>query len=240
MENITGKINSYQSLGAVDGPGLRYVIFMQGCPYRCIYCHNPDTWNFSGGLDASTEEIVKKVIRYKPYFKNKGGVTVSGGEPLCQSEFVLSLFKKLKENGVHTALDTTGGVNFDEELLNYTDLVLCDLKFVTEEEYKKYCGASLKTVLSFIKKCEEKNSPIWIRHVVVPNITDSAENIKKLCTLLKDFSNIERVELLPFRNLCIEKYKKMNIDFPLKDTNPCTKEKINELNEIVKSFGFSI
>lgn len=233
MKNITGKIHSFQSLGAVDGPGLRFVIFMQGCPFRCIYCHNPDTWSFEGGSIYTSDEIVSKVLRYKTYFKNNGGVTVSGGEPLCQKEFVAELFEKLKKNGIHTALDTTGMIEGCENVLDYTDLVLCDLKFPTDEQYKEHCGGSLSKVTSFMKICESKNIPVWIRHVVVPGITDSKENIRNICMITNRFTNIKKIELLPFHNMCIEKYDRLNIDFPLREALVCSKEKIKELYKII-------
>lgn len=233
MSTVKGKIHSFQSLGAVDGPGVRFVVFMQGCPYRCVYCHNPDTWNFDGGNEYTAHEVTEKILRYKPYFSSDGGITVSGGEPLCQADFVAELFLKMKENGIHTVLDTTGNAPKSEyeKVIKHTDLVLCDLKFATEEEYKINSGASLKNTLEFMGYCEEHNVKMWVRHVVVPNITDSKENIENISKILKKYKNIEKVELLPFHKLCIEKYEKLGIDFPLKDTKECSNEKIKELEK---------
>ena len=157
---MDGSIHSFQSMGAVDGPGIRYVVFMQGCPLRCVYCHNPDTWSLEGDK-YSVDQVYQTIMRYKPYFGEEGGVTVSGGEPLLQWEFVSELFQKLKEKGIHTALDTSGIGNPDgaKEVLNYTDLVLCDLKFQTEEDYIEYCGGDIKEVLSFLKLTEADADP---------------------------------------------------------------------------------
>ena len=231
MNNITGKIHSFQSFGAVDGPGVRFIVFMQGCPYRCVYCHNPDTWNFNDGDTYTIDDVTKRVLRFTPYFKNGGGLTVSGGEPLYQADFVSSLFCEMKKNNIHTALDTTGIAPKEnyEKVLEYTDLVLCDLKFPTNEKYKSHCGGSLDDVLKFMDYCKEKNIKMWIRHVVVPGLTDSKESIEKIAEITKRYENIEKVELLPFHKLCIEKYERMGIDFPLKDTPQCTNEKIEEL-----------
>lgn len=229
--SIKGRIHSFQSLGAVDGPGLRYVIFMQGCPYRCPYCHNPDTQPFIGGEEYTVEEIVARVKRYTEYFGKDGGVTVSGGEPLCQRKFLTELFKCLKEEGIGTALDTAG-MRPDrdvEELLRYTDIVLCDIKFPDGERYKTHLGVSLSDVLSFLSLCEKSGKRIYIRHVIVPGMTDSAESVRSVVRLAKGVCTPEKIELLPFRKLCIEKYEKLDIPFPLADTPECSSEKIREL-----------
>ncbi|HML36594.1 MAG TPA: pyruvate formate-lyase-activating protein [Bacillota bacterium] len=237
-----GAVNSFQSMGAVDGPGLRYVVFMQGCPLRCVYCHNPDTWRFggSGVREYGVEEVCEKILRFRPYFEAgesgssivSGGVTVSGGEPLMQWEFVLELFRRLKEEGIHTALDTSGiGGNFRgvRELLKYTDLVLCDLKFSSEEDYRRYSGGSLEEVLSFLKLTEEQKVPLWIRHVVVPGLTDGKESLSRIARLAGQFSNLEKIELLPFRKFCSAKYDAMNIPFPLANSPECTSGMIERL-----------
>lgn len=232
---MTGQIHSFQSLGAVDGPGVRFVVFMQGCPLRCAYCHNPDTWAFDKGEACTADEIVKKALRYRSYFGSEGGVTVSGGEPLSQWEFVYELFEKLQAEGIHTALDTSahGSLSGAEKLLTVCDLVLCDVKFAEEESYHKYTGGNLRQVLDFLELCEKAQKKVWIRHVVVPGMTDGAEEIKRLKTLISPFSCIEKVELLPFHKLCLEKYEKMGIPFPLKDTDECPKETIEKLNQLL-------
>lgn len=244
---LRGRINSFQSMGAVDGPGIRSVVFMQGCPLRCAYCHNPDTWKLDGGDEYCIEEVYRRILRFRPYFGDNGGVTVSGGEPLMQPEFVSELFRRLKAEGIHTALDTSGigpgagnetrsgagsgagPVDQTAEVLKYTDLVLCDLKFSKEEDYRKYCGGSLETVLSFLELTERMRIPLWIRHVVVPGLTDSADSVKKIAGLANRYSNLEKIELLPFKKLCIPKYEALGIQFPLQDRESCPDGRISEL-----------
>lgn len=228
---MTGRVHSVQSLGAVDGPGLRYVIFMQGCPLRCAYCHNPDTWEFSGGTEMTTDELVSKVLRFKSYFGKDGGVTVSGGEPLSQAKFVTELFKKLKANGIHTALDTSCSyVNKDiEELLKTTDLVLADLKFTSEEDYKQYVKGDYNIVRKFLDLTQKLDVPIWIRNVVVPGINDSKEALTKVKEIAKSYSNLKKIEWLPFANLCQEKYDSMEIKFPFAHIEPADKKSFDEL-----------
>ena len=239
---MDGVIHSFQSMGAVDGPGLRYLVFLQGCPLRCVYCHNPDTWAFDApsALRVPAEQVVKQALRYRTYFKNGGGVTVSGGEALCQWEFVAELFERLHAEGIHTALDTSGiggGLAGDGSLrdcgarrvLEHTDLVICDIKIPTEELYRVKCRGRLSEVLSFLKLTEEMNIPLWVRHVVVPGLTDGEENVRKVKELAKQFKNLEKIELLPFRKLCMAKYEELGIEFPLKDTEECTEGKIREL-----------
>ena len=171
---MTGFVNSIQSLGAVDGPGVRYVVFMQGCPLRCVYCHNPDTWLTEGGTPTDADELVRRALRFRPYWKNGGGVTVTGGEPLLQADFVAEFFEKLHEHGVHTALDTSGVGNLAqaEKVLEHTDLVLCDLKFLSKADYLKNCRADYGQIERFLQLTAMKGVPLWIRHVVVPGLTD--------------------------------------------------------------------
>jgi len=232
-KNTLGKIHSFQSLGAVDGPGVRFVVFTQGCPYGCPYCHNPDTRFFSGGESYTADEIVTKVKRYKTYFSNGGGVTVSGGEPLCQSKFVCELFEKLHKEGINTALDTAGMKPNAEvlEVLAHTDTVLCDIKFTTDELYEKYLGMKLETVLEFLSACKKQGCDIIIRHVVVPGLTDTPDEILEIKRLTLSVCTPKKIELLPFRKLCIEKYDKLGITFPLSDTPECSDELIGELRK---------
>jgi pyruvate formate lyase activating enzyme len=234
---MKGNIHSFQSLGAVDGPGLRYVIFMQGCPLRCIYCHNPDTWKFSDGIEYDVNDIFKKILRYKPYFSNNGGVTVSGGEPLQQWEFISELFSLLHSQGIHTALDTSGigKIKGAEKVLENTDIVLCDLKFSNKTDYFKYTAGNFDTVIEFLKLTELMHIPLWIRHVVVPTLTDNKENILKITSIAKQFSNLQKIELLPFKKLCLSKYQTLDINFPLKNYPECTNNKISELYEVINS-----
>ena len=202
-----GKVHSFQSFGAVDGPGIRFVVFLQGCPYSCPYCHNPDTRPFSGGTEYTVDEIVAKAERYKTYFGKKGGVTVSGGEPLMQAEFVAELFEALHEKGITTALDTAGVKVTDtvRRVLSSTDTVLCDIKFSTDEQYKQHIGIGIDTVKEFIAECNKTDADVVIRHVVVPGMTDSEENIKAVASLASQVRNLTKIELLPFKKLCTEK-----------------------------------
>ena len=234
--NTIGRIHSFQSLGAVDGPGVRYVVFMQGCPYGCPYCHNPDTRFFHGGQAYTADEIVTKVKRYKTYFSNGGGVTVSGGEPLCQSAFVSELFQKLHAEGINTALDTAGMKPTDDvlEVLGHTDTVLCDIKFTTDALYEKYIGAKLQTVLDFLAACDRQGCDVIIRHVVVPGMTDTKEEVSEVKRLALSVCSPKKIELLPFRKLCVEKYEKLGIPFPLASTPECSEELIKELRTYVQ------
>lgn len=214
---MTGRIHSIQSLGAVDGPGIRAVAFLQGCPLRCAYCHNPDTWDPAGGEAIEAAELARRLLRYRPYWGKEGGVTVTGGEPLFQPAFVEELFSILQAEGVHTALDTscTGDLRAAERVLAHTSLVLADLKFLTEEEYRTYCRGSLARVEEFLRLTERMGVPLWVRHVVVPGLTDGEAHIRALGEKAASFSNLKRIELLPFRKLCLEKYEAMGIPFPL-------------------------
>ena len=228
---MTGNIHSIQSLGAVDGPGVRCVVFMQGCPLRCAYCHNPDTWSPEGGTPTTVDELARRALRFRPYWKNGGGVTVSGGEPLLQADFVAEFFERLHQEGVHTALDTSGVGRLDaaERVLKNTDLVLCDIKFMTSEDYRRYCRADMANVEGFLSLTAEKNVPLWIRHVVVPGLTDAPEHLRRVKAKAQSYPNFEKLEFLPFHKLCMEKYERMGIEFPLKDVPGMTDNRQNEL-----------
>ena len=321
-----GYVHSLQSMGAVDGPGIRFCVFLQGCPLRCMYCHNPDTWlvEVSGetktdpnggepekrktgvtgyginekksmnlsyqaknklGTPYTAEELVKKILRYKPYFANGGGVTVSGGEPLVQAEFVTELFTLLHENGVHTCLDTSGNFLEDiteldpipadhddtankidvstgtsllntplatsaadkiieirksspshekyDRLLSVTDLVICDIKFTTEKDYRECTGGSLKKVQYFLDMVTKHSVPLWVRHVVVPGYTDSVEEVKAMADIARSYPTLEKIELLPFHKLCIPKYEALGIPFRCADIPECSKETIEKLNLLI-------
>ena len=228
---MTGRVHSIQSLGAVDGPGVRYVVFLQGCPLRCAYCHNPDTWDFAGGTEKEAADLVKEIGRFKPYFGTKGGVTVSGGEPLQQPAFVEELFSLLHKEGIHTALDTSGVGNLEaaRRVLEHTDLILGDLKFATPEEYKTHCKADMEKILSFYRLAAELNVPLWVRHVVVPGLNDNLEDLRAIKALAESFPNLEKIEWLPFHNLCLEKYQQMGIPFPLEGTDNLDDRRLEEL-----------
>lgn len=237
---MKGRVHSIQSLGAVDGPGVRYVVFLQGCPLRCAYCHNPDTWDFSGGQEREAAELVQEICRYKMYFGDKGGVTVSGGEPLLQPAFVGELFSLLHEEGIHTALDTSGvWADWDGacQVLEHTDLILGDLKFATPEEYRLHCKADMEKPLAFYRLAEERGIPLWVRHVVVPGLNDSLEDMGKIKVLAESFSNLEKIEWLPFHNLCVEKYQSLGIPFPLAGTDNMDEEALERLVEQLNAEG---
>ncbi|MCO8193595.1 MULTISPECIES: pyruvate formate-lyase-activating protein [Anaerofustis] len=228
-----GKIHSIESMGLVDGPGIRTVVFLQGCNLRCQYCHNPDTWDLCAGEEMTVDEVINKIKRFKPYFKNNGGVTFSGGEPLMQPEFLLELLKKCKENDIHTCIDTAGyGKGDYDEILKYTDLILYDIKHEDYEKYNEITRRKQDETLKFIKKVQENNIPIWIRHVVVPGLTDSEEHMKALKGYIDTIKNVEKVELLPFHQLGREKYKVMGIDYPLEDTEPMEKDVVEKYQKI--------
>ena len=235
---MKGRISSLQSLGAADGPGVRYLVFMQGCLLRCIYCHNPETWQASGGFEMTAEEIFHKIRRCIPYFGDSGGVTVSGGEPLLQSKFVADLFSLCRRSNIHTAIDTSGiGANeYTEELLNLTDLVICDVKFISDELYRKYCSGSLSEVFKFLSLTEKLSVPLWIRHVVVPGITDSEEEISEIIRLVSPYSNLRKIELLPFSKLCTAKYDTLCIPFPLSAVPECDNNTIQRLKAMIPKY----
>ncbi|WP_029452829.1 pyruvate formate-lyase-activating protein [Clostridium algidicarnis] len=228
---MKGKIHSIETMGLVDGPGIRVVVFFQGCSLRCAYCHNPDTWNFKGGEEIEALDLIKKISRYKSYFdKSGGGVTFSGGDPLMQPKFLLEVLKLCKENGIKTALDTSGyGLSDYDEILKYTDLVLFDIKNVSEESYLNLTGKDGKESWRFLHAVEKSNAKIWIRHVVIPGITDSIEHITELSKLIKSIKNVEKVELLPYHTLGLDKYKSMDIKYKLEGIEPMDKDKCKEL-----------
>lgn len=232
---MEGFIHSFQSMGAVDGPGLRYLVFMQGCPLRCAYCHNPDTWELGKAASYESDAVVDRVLRFLPYFKNSGGVTVSGGEPLLQWEFVSELFEKLQDRQIHTVLDTSGigSLEGGAALLNHTSLVICDIKFPTGQLYKKHCGGSLDQVRQFLSITEQKKIPLWVRHVVVPGMTDIPENISAVVSIAREYQNLKKIELLPFKKLCITKYQEMGVPFPLELVPECPEETIQELRQLI-------
>ncbi len=240
---MVGFVHSTESLGLVDGPGIRSVVFLQGCRLRCLYCHNPDTWELQrDGTEQDSTEIVKKLLRFRDYYGETGGVTLSGGEPLLQSEFAYEVFRGLKEYKIHTCLDTSGVGNINDpqyeekikKLLSVTDLVLLDIKHTDPEEYKKLTGRSLEDFNVFLNLLRQTDIPVWIRQVIVPDITDSEEYILKLREYLKGIKNIERIELLPYHTLGVSKYEKLNIPYPLKDAPPFKKEDIVKLENILK------
>ena len=238
-EEIFGNLHSIESCGTVDGPGIRFVVFTQGCPMRCQYCHNPDTWDFKENHKVSVDEIVKQYEGVKEFCA--GGVTVTGGEPMAQIEFVTELFKKLSEKGVNTALDTSGVLfNKDntakvDELMKYTSIVLLDIKHIDDEEHKKLTKHSNKNILDFARYLSDIKKPMWVRHVVVPGITDNEEYLTKLGEFLATLNNIKALDILPYHTMGVVKYENLGIDYPLKGVPALTKEQGHAAREIVRA-----
>ena len=237
MTEIYGNIHSVESCGTVDGPGIRFVVFTQGCPLRCQYCHNPDSWDFKENQKMSVEEIIEQYEGVKEFCA--GGITVTGGEPMAQPEFVTELFKQCKERNIHTALDTSG-IYFNrentqkiDELLKYTDLVLLDIKHIDDEEHKKLTKHSNKNILDFARYLSETNKPVWIRHVVVPGITFKEEYLKKLGQFLAELHNIKALDVLPYHDMAIPKYENLGIDYPLKGVPPLTDDEAKKARNII-------
>lgn len=232
---IKGRIHSFQSLGTVDGPGIRFVVFMQGCNLRCGCCHNPDTWDMSQGTEYTAEEIITKVLRFREYFGEKGGLTLSGGEPLLQSDFAYEVFTLCHDNSINTCLDTSGSILNDsvKKLLTVTDRVLLDIKYADDELYHKYVGCSLEKPLEFLSYLNEQSVPVTLRQVIIPTLNDTAENICFLNKLSKKYLCVDKTELLPFRKICQVKYDDMKIDFPFRDIPVPIKGKMDELNKLL-------
>lgn len=241
---IEGKIHSVQSCGTVDGPGIRYVLFMQGCPLRCKYCHNPDTWDQSGGKPVTVEEIVNEVLDLKPYFTfSNGGITVSGGEPLMQPEFLMTLFKRLRSDGVHTALDTSGYCDITDkikELLLYTNLVLLDIKQTDETIHKKLTSKSFDRTMRFLDYLSEKNIPVWLRIVLIEGWTDSDDNINSVIQIAKTHKNVELVELLPYHSAGVHKWDKLGYKYSFGSEKAPSKERMDQIVKMFKANDISI
>ena len=224
--NKIGYIHSIETMGLVDGPGIRFVVFMQGCPLRCLFCHNPDTWNPNIGIEMTPLELVEKVERYKPYFNDNGGVTFSGGEPLLQSEFLIECLKLCKERNIHTCIDTSGvgGKNI-KEVLRYTDLVMWDIKAFEAKEYETMTGIKIEDSLQFLEQCQKMNVNMWIRQVIVPGINDNEDYIERLASFLKPLRNILKIEFLPYELLGVHKYKELGINYRLEGTPAMSQDK---------------
>ncbi len=238
MVQTIGNIHSIESCGTVDGPGIRFVVFVQGCPMRCLYCHNPDTWDFNVNKKMSVDEILSKYDSVKEFLKN-GGLTVTGGEPLAQIDFVTELFRQAKNKNIHTALDTSG-VTFNpydtlkiDELLKYTDLVMLDIKHIDSNEHNKLTGHPNKNILEFAKYLSDKQIPVWIRHVVVPTITYNKKYLKQLGEFLATLNNIQALDVLPYHDLAIPKYENLGLEYHLRGIPPLTKEQALDARNII-------
>ena len=233
---IKGRVHSFQSLGTVDGPGVRFVVFLQGCNLRCGCCHNPDTWKIDDGKVYSSDDVVNRALRYKEYFGIEGGITVSGGEPLLQAEFVTELFHKCHENGINTCLDTSGSLMNDniKKLLTVTDRVLLDIKYTNDESYQKYVGCSIDKPLSFLSYLQNMNIPTTLRYVVIPTLNDNKESVLRLKEIAQAHSSVDKIELLPFRKICRVKYDDLGIPFRFASIPEPQKEEMDLLNSILK------
>ncbi len=238
---MVGKIHSVFSGGTVDGPGIRFVAFMQGCPLRCKYCHNPDSWLLTDGEERTVWDLTQEILRYKSYYGEKGGLTVSGGEPLLQIDFVTELLKSVKSYGINTAVDTSGYtfnpndpdcVKKHENLDNFVDLYLLDIKHIDDDKHKELTGVHNKNTLAYAKWLSERGKRIWIRHVLVPGYTDDSESLQRLADFIKTI-NVEKVEVLPYHTMGEVKYQKLGLDYSLKGVEPPSKESVNNAKKIL-------
>ncbi len=236
-KDITGKVHSIQSLGTLDGPGVRFVVFTQGCNLRCGCCHNPDTWEMDGGDVYTAEEIFNKAVRFKEYFREEGGITFSGGEPLLQPEFVKAVFQMCHEAGINTCLDTSGSIMNEKvaELLEYTDRVLLDIKYTDDALYHVHVKCGMDKPLKFLDYLEEHNIPVTVRQVIIPTLNDNEENIYKLKSIVDSHECVDKVELLPFRKICQVKYDKMGLEFPFASIPEPSREVIKSFEAILES-----
>lgn len=232
---MIGKIHSFFAGGTVDGPGIRFVIFLKGCPLRCKYCHNPDTWTQENALEYSVSDVTMQALKYKGYFENGGGVTVTGGEPLMQIDFVIELFKELKKKKIHTALDTSGIIFNEEnenvmekinELIKYTDLVLLDIKHIDNDKHLELTGKPNTNILKFAKYLSDNNIHMWIRHVLVPGITLNDEYLLKTKEFIDTLNTVDKIEVLPYHTMGIVKYQNLGLKYPLEGVNPPTREEV--------------
>ena len=237
MEDITGRIHSIETFGTVDGPGIRFVIFFQGCALKCKYCHNRDTWDTTIGTHISVSELINRIKKYEQYIKlSNGGITATGGEPLLQPKFLIALFKELKELGFHTALDTSGMFPLTDEIkqvLSVTDLVLLDIKHINDEKCKDLVGFSNKLELEFAKYLSDNNIPMWIRQVIIPGITDDEQDLIDLKNFIKTLKTVEKIELHPYHNMGVFKWENLGLEYPLKDVRPANDEDIQRAKKIL-------
>lgn len=241
LDNNVGRIHSIESFGSVDGPGVRFIVFLKGCHMRCQFCHNPDTWEMKDGQLKTADELLTQALRYKTYWKKGGGITVSGGEPLLQIDFLIEFFKKAKAKGVHTTLDTSGNPFTREEpffskfneLMKVTDLVMLDIKNINDDEHKELTGWSNANILDMAEYLSEINKPMWIRHVLVPGGSDNDEQLVKLDEFIKTLKNVDRVEVLPYHTLGTFKWEELGKEYPLKGVEPPTKERIENARKLL-------
>ena len=239
-EALKGYVHSLESFGSVDGPGVRYIIFLTGCAMRCQFCHNPDTWDMKKGTLYTTDELLEKAMKYRSYWKNDGGITVSGGEPLLQIDFLTELFRKAKANGIHTTLDTSGNPFTREEpffskfneLMKYTDLVMLDIKHIDDEQHKILTGCTNKNILDLARYLSDIKKPVWIRHVLVPERSDYDEYLIKLDEFIQSLDNVQKVEVLPYHTLGAYKWDELGYEYKLKGIDPPSVERVENANKL--------
>lgn len=242
---MDGYIHSIESFGTVDGPGIRFVVFTQGCPMRCKYCHNPDTWKVGEGTKMSVDELLQQFAKNRAFYRN-GGITVTGGEPLLQIDFLIGFFQKAKEQKIHTCIDTSGityrqadaeYIKKLDELMKYTDLVLLDIKHIDTIEHKKLTGQSNENIIAFAKYLDEKNIPVWVRHVVVPGITDRQEYLVELGRFIAALSNVKALDVLPYHVMGVRKYKELGMEYPLEGIEAATAKQVQKAKtEILQGY----
>ncbi len=240
-EALKGYVHSLESFGSVDGPGVRYIIFLTGCAMRCQFCHNPDTWDMKKGTLYTTDELLEKAMKYRSYWKNDGGITVSGGEPLLQIDFLTELFRKAKANGIHTTLDTSGNPFTREEpffskfneLMKYTDLVMLDIKHIDYEQHKILTGCTNKNILDLARYLSDIKKPVWIRHVLVPERSDYDEYLIKLDEFIQSLDNVQKVEVLPYHTLGAYKWDELGYEYKLKGIDPPSVERVENANKLL-------
>jgi pyruvate formate lyase activating enzyme len=239
---MNGNVHSIETFGSVDGPGIRYVVFLQGCLLRCQFCHNADTWEIGSGKEMSVEEIIQDLTSYLPFIDaSGGGITVSGGEPLLQIPFLIELFKECKKRGIHTTIDSSGGCysnspHFQEqlnELIKYTDLILMDLKHIDKEKHKKLTGLTNEHILQFAHFLSDHQVPVWVRHVLVPTITNDENDLNELGDFIGTLKNVQKVEVLPYHKLGVYKWEQLGLEYPLKDIDPPSDEEVEKAYKIL-------
>lgn len=238
---IKGNIHSTESFGSVDGPGIRFLIFLQGCAMRCLYCHNADTWKADAGTPVTADELLDKAERYRSYWGDKGGITVSGGEPLLQTDFLIELFKKAKKRGINTCLDTSGQPFSRKEpffskfnaLLHNTDLLLVDIKHIDSEAHRRLTGHGNENILDMLRYLSQQKKPVWIRHVLVPGVTDDDAALRRTREFIDGLDNVQRIEVLPYHTLGEYKWKAQGLDYPLEGVAPPTAERIKNAENIL-------
>ncbi len=244
MIQETARVHSFESFGTVDGPGVRFVIFFQGCHLSCLYCHNRDLWDFHTGTEYSIDYVFNEAVKYRPYFEaGQGGVTASGGDPLMQAPAIVALFRKCRDSGIHTALDTSGALpltSIVKRVLELTDVVLLDIKSMNDFRHTELTGISNKNTLEFAEYLAQQKIPVWIRHVIVPGITDNEEDCRELARFIKTLTNVEKIELLPFHKMGEFKWEELSKEYSLTDTEPPTPEDMIRVQSYFEGIPLSV